>query len=249
MNNFPIKSELSDMDKKSLLLIKEAIKELKGNFNYFEVGSYKGDTLVPFLADPYCKDIFSVDHRPSKVYDERGYEKIYIGNTTESMVKRLSKYCSAEQLKKLLCCEGTVNSTVTDAALIGEQKWFDLFMFKGNCSVDQLIEDFEVSWKTANETAVFIIHNSKLLKPAIEAIMKTAEKRHLIGYTLPENFFIIEKNCRIHLNADLYVHSMKNSHLSFTDTPEQQEAQNFYARFHKLRTLIKLLQGRNIFWL
>jgi hypothetical protein len=248
MNTFPIPSQLSTIDKKTLLLIKEAIREIKGNYNYFEVGSHKGDTLIPFLTDPYCQDIFSVDSRPSKVYDERGYEKVYIGNTTEAMVKRLSKYCSAEQLKKLLCCEGTADSTVTEAALIGEQKWFDLFLFRAETSSEELIADFEAAWKTAKESAIFIIYNSKLHKEAIEAIMKTAEKRHTVGYTLPENFFIIEKNCLLHMHPDLYRHNMLNGHLSFFPTEEEKQHKEFYARFHKLRTLIKLMQGRNIFW-
>ncbi len=69
---FPISSQTSEIDKRALLLVREAINGYLDSYNYLEIGSYLGGTLVPFLRDGSCRRILSVDKRGQLQPDERG---------------------------------------------------------------------------------------------------------------------------------------------------------------------------------
>jgi len=81
-----IESQSTDDDKRSLLACQLAVRELRDPYIYLEIGSYIGGSIQPYLLDPRCKRIYSIDKRPAKQPDERGIDYIYENNSTARMM-------------------------------------------------------------------------------------------------------------------------------------------------------------------
>ena len=96
-----IKSETSDDDKKSLLLLQNCIRKL-GNYCYLEIGSHLGGSLQPYYLDPYCKRIFSIDKRPNLQPDERGKVFEYPENSSARMMNNLLSAFPSISLEKIV---------------------------------------------------------------------------------------------------------------------------------------------------
>ena len=69
-NEFPINSQTSPTDKLSLLQIRDIFKKTLPTYSYLEIGSYLGGSLTPFLKDPQCSHILSIDERNRQQPDE-----------------------------------------------------------------------------------------------------------------------------------------------------------------------------------
>src|SRR5437763_1588283 len=95
-------SQTSENDRRSLLAVQRAMRELKP-FVYLEIGSYRGGSLQPYLVDPRCVKILSIDPRPMSEPDERGRRSSY-GVTTEDMLNGLRQIPAAD-LKKIRTLE------------------------------------------------------------------------------------------------------------------------------------------------
>src|SRR5476649_547494 len=87
--HFPIESQSSDRDKAFLLAAKRLIADIAPGYGYLEIGSFLGGSLAPFLKDPACASILSIDERGKTLPDERGALFDYAGITTQSMLDRL----------------------------------------------------------------------------------------------------------------------------------------------------------------
>src|SRR5215207_9651998 len=81
-----IPSQSSDSDKRSLLAIQAAVRELRETYVYLEIGSYLGGRIQPYLPDDRCSKIYSIDKRPSVQEDARGLSFYYANNSTERMM-------------------------------------------------------------------------------------------------------------------------------------------------------------------
>src|SRR5471030_2994448 len=86
---FPIESQSSDRDKEFLLAAKRLIADVAPGYDYLEIGSFLGGSLAPFLDDPACRSILSIDERGRMLSDERGALFDYAGVSTQSMLDRL----------------------------------------------------------------------------------------------------------------------------------------------------------------
>src|SRR5947209_1057855 len=82
-------SQSTDDDKRSLLALQAGLREQVKEFVYLEIGSYKGGSLQPYVVDPRCARIISIDPRPNTLPDARGSER-YSENTTTGMLQLLS---------------------------------------------------------------------------------------------------------------------------------------------------------------
>ncbi len=245
---FPIESQTSHTDKESLTLIKNCIIETLGAYNYCEIGSYKGGSLYPHLVEPACKNVLSIDLRPLIQKDERGEDFVYIGNSTESMCKTLSKFCTTAELSKLLCCEGSSDSVVAKVAASDNTK-YNLFFIDGEHTNEWCLQDFESCWQIAADRAVFVFHDASTVYKALEQIMESAEKLRIIGYPMPDDIFVIEKDLHIHQMTEMYLYQIKKGQKAyFHGLNNYGRYREFYTKFRPLRTLVHFLRGRNVFW-
>ena len=79
---FPVVSQTSSSDKLFLLGTMRLVRNT-GAYNYVEIGSFRGGSLSPFLMDPACKNILSIDDRGRVQPDERGLNFDYTGITSQ----------------------------------------------------------------------------------------------------------------------------------------------------------------------
>ncbi len=86
-----IPSQTSQRDRRSLLAIQRAAARRFGRFAYLEIGSHLGGSIQPYLLDPRCEAITSIDARPVSQPDDRapGCVVGYEGNSTERMLDLL----------------------------------------------------------------------------------------------------------------------------------------------------------------
>lgn len=66
-----IPSQTTDDDKRALLLLQDCVRD-HGEYVYLEIGSHLGGTIQPYVVDPVCKLVYSIDKRPDFQPDERG---------------------------------------------------------------------------------------------------------------------------------------------------------------------------------
>src|SRR5436309_9076337 len=77
-----IESQSTDEDKRSLLACQSAVRDLRPEYTYLEIGSYLGGSIQPHLVDERCKRIVSIDKRPPRQPDARGVDYEYLNNST-----------------------------------------------------------------------------------------------------------------------------------------------------------------------
>jgi hypothetical protein len=89
-------SQSTDNDKRAFLALQSAARQLFPRFIYLEIGSYRGGSLQPYLLDPRCERIVSIDPRPFSLPDERGESLSYWQNSTQAMLDGLAKIPGAD---------------------------------------------------------------------------------------------------------------------------------------------------------
>ena len=62
----------SEGDRLSWLTIQRAVRRVKAEYAYLEIGSFVGGSLQQYYLDPKCRVIYSIDKRPERLPDERG---------------------------------------------------------------------------------------------------------------------------------------------------------------------------------
>ena len=101
-----IYSQTGIEDRESLLAIQNTTrnKYAPTPYAYLEIGSHLGGSIQPYLMDPQCSQIYSIDPRPRQQPDDRcpGYIANYEHNTTERMLELLEKV-DKEALPKIKC--------------------------------------------------------------------------------------------------------------------------------------------------
>ena len=99
-----IPSQTSEADRRWLLAVQRATARVRGGFAYLEIGSHLGGSIQPYLLDPRCRAIFSIDARPGSQPDDRapGYVAGYEHNSTDRML-RLLRDLAPDQVGKVRC--------------------------------------------------------------------------------------------------------------------------------------------------
>ena len=248
-SNFPIETQTSTRDQETLITIKNCVTDALESYNYCEIGSFKGGSLVPHLREKKCATVVSIDARKTVQNDDRGEKFVYIGNTAERMVQNLENIHSAAELQKLQTCTGTMQEAVASAAMQELGKKFHLFFIDGEHTHEQCIKDFESCWRVKADQAVFVFHDASTIAEAIEQLLTKEFTVPIVAYPLPDDIFVIEAGLYLHLNTRMYLYQREKGHEAYFHALKMQKKyRNFYNKFKPLRTLIKVLQGRNVFW-
>lgn len=101
-----IPSQTSERDRRSLLAVQRSTARRFGRFAYLEIGSHLGGSIQPYLLDPRCEAIYSIDPRPASQPDDRspGCRVGYEGNSTQRMLDRLREL-APDRLDRVRCFE------------------------------------------------------------------------------------------------------------------------------------------------
>jgi len=159
---FPIESQSSDRDKEFLLSAKRLIGDIAPGYDYLEIGSFLGGSLAPFLGDPACASILSIDERGKTLPDERGALFDYAGITTQSMLDRLHQAGLATT--KLTTHDGPI-----DTMPLPDRR-FDLAFIDGEHTDQACFRDFLWALPMMKASSAVLFHDSSLIYKAIRLI-------------------------------------------------------------------------------
>ncbi|MCX7365553.1 MAG: class I SAM-dependent methyltransferase [Alphaproteobacteria bacterium] len=160
---FPIESQTSDSDKVFLLDMQRLIRDVASTYDYLEIGSFLGGSLAPFLVDPACRSILSIDDRALVLPDERGALFDYAGVTTQSMLDRL--HLAGLATDKIVTHDGSIDT------LPAADRLYDLAFIDGEHTDQACFRDFLWTLPLMKPDAAIMFHDSSLIYKAIRLIV------------------------------------------------------------------------------
>ena len=146
-----------------------------------------GGSLTPFLMDPACKMILSIDDRGRVQPDERGIRFDYRRTTTQSMLDKLSHY--GINTDKLETFDGSIHTLRDDYAAS-----FDLAFIDGEHTDEACFRDFLWTLPLLKPNSIVMFHDSTLVYKGLKIIMLYLDKAS-IEYTFFQAFQV--RNVRI----------------------------------------------------
>ena len=171
---FPIVSQTSLIDKLFLLRTMRLVRNT-GAYNYLEIGSFRGGSLAPFLMDPACKTILSIDDRGRVQPDERGINYDYTGFTSQLMLDELHR--NNISTDKLRTFDGSINELDANYAAS-----FDLAFIDGEHTDEACFRDFLWTFPLMKPNSIIVFHDSNLIYKSLKIIMVYLDKAKA-GYT------------------------------------------------------------------
>jgi hypothetical protein len=163
---FVVETTTSVNDRTSLLRLQKLLRSYNAEFNYLEIGSYLSGTLLPFLLDPKCKTIISIDLRASTQRDERAQLFVYHGKTTAEMIETLRPHIPLAALGKMLTFDA-------DASEIPPRRVgapIDLALIDGEHTTVAVFRDFLSILPMLGPDAVVAFHDFNLIFDAVANI-------------------------------------------------------------------------------
>jgi hypothetical protein len=169
-----IRSQSNDDDKRSWLAVQSAVRRIKGPFTYLEIGSYLGGSIQPYLMDPLCRRIYSIDRRPVEQPDDRGQTFSYRDSSTNLMLENL-RAIDAEQVAKVICFD----SDACDVPKTAIAEPPDICLIDGEHTAAAVISDFRFCLSVCAADAVICFHDANVIHRAIGQIVAdlTRERR------------------------------------------------------------------------
>lgn len=158
---FPLSSQTSVNDKLVLLKIRDIFRSWP-SYNYVEIGSYLGGSLVPFCRDEHCGNILSIDDRGRDQPDERGANYDYTAITTRMMIDNLAEQGVPET--RVNTFDGSISEC--DAPVLK----YDLMMIDGEHTNWACFRDFVHGQKLLAESAIVMFHDTRLVFNALKII-------------------------------------------------------------------------------
>lgn len=162
-----IHSQSKDTDRRSLLAIQSAVGDYFHTYDYLEIGSHLGGSIQPYLLDPRCQRIISIDPRPAEQPDDRrpGYVARYENNSTARMLELLSAV-DPKAVEKISCYEMTA-SEVEPASLDCRPA---VIFIDGEHTERAVLSDFDFCRRVVDDSGVVVFHDCQIVEPAITKI-------------------------------------------------------------------------------
>ncbi|MBK9164885.1 MAG: class I SAM-dependent methyltransferase [Acidobacteria bacterium] len=241
-----IESQSSEEDKKSFLACQAAVRELTGDYNYLEIGSYLGGSIQPHLLDTKCRTIISIDKRPKTQPDERGFDWTYLENSTDRMIENL-KRVAPEYVEKIKTIDGSTDEI--DPSTIEEK--IDLCLIDGEHTDAAMRRDFEFCLSVLNRRGgVILFHDAQITYNGIYEALEDLQSMgvHFHAYNLPHVVFAVEiGDASIHKNP-LILERLVNNHVGYLYSLRDNDRYRRFANrppFRFARTIISKLRGSN----
>ena len=183
-----IESQSTDEDKRSLLACQFAVRKLRSEYNYLEIGSYLGGSIQPHLLDDKCRRIYSIDKRPASQPDARGYDWVYRNNSTIRMLELLGKVSG--NVGKITTIDGDTREI--DPAAIADK--IQLCFIDGEHTDESVIADFMFCLRVLDDRGAIVLHDAQITYNGIAACLRHLEERavNFRAYLLPHIVFVVE---------------------------------------------------------
>ncbi len=237
-----IESQSTIEDKHSLLACQLAVRELlPDGYRYLEIGSHLGGSIQPHLLDPRCKAIVSIDKRPQKQPDERGFDYTYLNNSTERMLENL-RALDADAVEKIMTIDGGTDEISPEQ--VGEP--VDLCLIDGEHTDAAMKRDFDFCRKVLSPAGgAIMFHDAQITYNGIYDAIEDLKRDGVPfkAYNLPHVVFVIEiGEFPIHRHPAVnellvnnyagYLHSLRENdrYRRFANRYPFRVARNFYAR-------------------
>ncbi|MCV3210532.1 class I SAM-dependent methyltransferase [Mesorhizobium sp. YC-39] len=181
---FSVESATSENDKRSLLRLQKMISGSVAQYNYLEIGSDQGGSLVPILRDPNCARAISVDLRPEKQPDERGISFYYPLDGEARMLDNLQRFLPPDKLDRLTIFGCDIRDVdVADVPNI------DLALVDGEHTNTACFSDADRMLDLVKDDSVIAFHDSNLIDDAIQNFERMLARLKIEHSTvlLPDN--------------------------------------------------------------
>ncbi|MEP6705151.1 MAG: class I SAM-dependent methyltransferase [Acidobacteriota bacterium] len=241
-----IDSQSTQHDKQSFLAIQLAVRRLRPGYKYLEIGSYLGGSIQPHLLDAACARIYSIDKRPEKQPDVRGFDYTYLNNSTERMLEKLNSV-AAEKMDKIVTIDG--DSRSIDPAEIKEK--VDLCFIDGEHTDAAVLSDFKFCRQALNENGCIAFHDAQITYNGIASCVSSLEETGTTfrAYCLPSIVFVIEIGDFPMHNEPAIFERLVNNHQSYLyslkDNDHYRQFANKYP-FRAVRNFISRVLGGNV---
>lgn len=165
---FPIDSQTSLSDKVALLKIRDLL-QTRPSYSYVEIGSFLGGSLTPFLQDPKCDRILSIDERGRAQPDERGVFYNYAGIENQTMIDNLHR--AGLNTGKLTTFDGSIEN------LTPVQEKYDFAFIDGEHTDVACFRDFIHCESLMKDDCIVAFHDSSLIFNALAIIIELLKSR------------------------------------------------------------------------
>jgi predicted O-methyltransferase YrrM len=240
-----IESQSTDEDKRSLLACQLAARELRPNYNYLEIGSYLGGSIQPYLLDPRCERIFSIDKRPEVQPDARGVDYTYLNNSTARMLENLAQVASTEKITAIDGSSGEIDRSRVDAKI-------DVCFIDGEHTDQAVLTDFKFCLDVMSNSGAVLFHDASVTYNGIELCLRHLDKtgRKYRAYSLPNIVFVIEMgDFPMHRNPAIF-DRLTNNHASYIYSLQSNDYYRQFANktpFRLYRRAVAKWKGMNRF--
>ncbi len=233
-----IESQSTESDKRSLLACQLAVRELCGEYKYLEIGSYLGGSIQPHLQDIRCTKIFSIDKRPLRQPDARGFDWTYHNNSTERMIENL-RGVDAAGIEKVT----TIDSSTVDLRPEAITEKVQLCLIDGEHTDAAMKRDFEFCRKVLDpKGGVIAFHDAQITYNGIFECIEDLknEGADFRAYNLPSVLFVVEiGNMPIHKHPEV-MRSLINNHEGYLFSLRENDRFRRFANRAPFRTMRNL---------
>jgi hypothetical protein len=181
-----VPTQTSESDRRSLLALHHACREVHGSFAYLEIGSHLGGSLQAFLADARCTSIVSIDPRPARQPDTRGTFD-YPDNTTARMLEHLASVPGAE-LGKL----HTIEASTADVSPRDLPARPRLCLIDGEHTNEAALRDGRFCLEAVDGDGAIVFHDRRLVRGAIKELLDELAGVAHRGYPLMGSVYVVE---------------------------------------------------------
>lgn len=240
-----IQSQSTDDDKRSLLACQLAVRALKPDYTYLEIGSYLGGSIQPHLMDDKCARIYSIDKRPAIQPDERGIDYVYQNNSTARMLENLRGV--APELNKITTIDGDTREV--RPAQVGDKA--QLCFIDGEHTDTAVMSDFRFCLDVLETAGAIIFHDAQITYNGIADCIKYLEENSydFHAYCLPSIVFVVEiGDFPLHRHPKIMQRLIDNHQSYLFSLQNNDEFRRFANRFpfKLIRNLIAKARGGNV---
>lgn len=241
-----IDSQSTENDKQSFLAVQLAVRKLRPGYKYLEIGSYLGGSIQPHLLDDQCARIYSIDKRPEKQPDARGFDYTYLNNSTERMLEKL-RGVAADKMDKLVTIDGDTRSI--KPSQIADK--IDLCFIDGEHTDAAVLSDFKFCLDVLADDGCIAFHDAQITYNGISSCIEHLKQlgRTFNAYCLPSIVFVIEiGNFPLHDEPKVFARLLNNyqSYLySLQDNDHYRKFANKYP-FRLVRNFVSRVLGGNV---
>lgn len=170
----PVESLTTDDDKRSLLALQACVRA-SGPYGYLEIGSHRGGSLQPHLADERCLVVHSVERRetaPGGRGRAARTSPAYAGVSTATMLDGL-RAAWGPRVEKVRCFDRSRRPVVASDLDPGPR----LCLIDGDHSDEAAREDFALCLEAIGTDGVVALHDANLVYLAVDGILRDLESR------------------------------------------------------------------------